>query len=209
MSLRIFVMDARDDGTARLSLASRSAGRGISRIACDLSQNDVLQLVLFAEAAGLRDAISDFSRSTLELDGLTVEDNPQDDRVLLARRTGYSEQTGELDRDLFQTEMAGVVDICLVRAQEAKYGELLMAMIAKVVIPLPLYPRLDPDEADALRYRLQEMALVLLCDIAGNKGSDLARLLPGKKTTDQAQDEVTALVGALVRGLFRRTAVTG
>lgn len=207
MSLRIFVMDARDDGTARLSLASRASGRGISRIACDLSQSDVLQLVLFAEAAGLRDAVSDFSRSTLELDGLTIEDTPQDDRVLLARRTGYSEQTGELGRDLFQTEMAGVVDICLVRAQESKHGELLMDMIAKVVIPLPLYPRLDPDAADALRHRLQEMALVLLCDVAGNKGSDLARLLRGKKTHDQAQDEVTALVGALVRSLFPRTSV--
>mgnify|MGYP005989398837 CR=1 FL=1 len=200
-------MDARDDGTARLSLASRGSGRGISRIACDLSQGDVLQLVLFCEAAGLRDAFGDYARSTLDLDGLTLEDDPGADRVLLTRRTGYSEQSGELGRDLFQAEMAGVVDICLARAEDSRHGETLRQMIGAVAIPLPIYPRLDPDAGDALRHRLQEMALMLLCDIAANKAAPLGRLLRGKKTREQAQDEVIALVGALVRGLFPRTAL--
>ncbi|EIE50948.1 hypothetical protein AL036_09675 [Salipiger aestuarii] len=209
MSLRIFVMDARDDGTARLSLASRGSGRGISRIACDLSQADVLQLVLFSEAAGLRDAVGDYARSTLDLDGLTLEDDPGADRLLLSRRTGYSEQTAELGRELFQAEIACVVDICLTRAEESRHGEILRDMIATVPIPLPLYPRLDPDTGDALKHRLREMSLMLLSDIAMTRGTALGRLLRGKKTHGQAQEEVTALVGALVRSLFPRTVSSG
>lgn len=208
MSLRIFVMDARDDGTARLSLASRGNGRGISRIACELTQADLLQLVLFSEAAGLRDVFGDYARSELDLDGLHILDDPESAEVTLTRRTGYSEQVGALGRDLFQAEMAGVVDICLARAEDSKHGAALKEIIATVPVPLPLYPRLDADSGDALRHRLHEMALMLLADVAVTRGAALGRLLRGKKTREQAEEEVMALVGALAKGLFPRAALT-
>lgn len=197
-----------DDGAARLSLAIPGAGRGIRRIACELGAGDVLQLVLFCEAAGVRELFGDSARSSLELDGLLIEDDPAAGELRLTRRTGYSEQAGSLGRALFQTEMAGLVDICLTRAETSRHGAVLREMISRVPVPMPLYPRLDADAGEALRHRLHEMALMLLADVSQTRDSALGRLLRGKKTQEQAQDEVTALVGALARSLFPRAALS-
>ncbi len=206
MASKIFVMETRENGTGRLSLSFRGErGSGISRIACDLTQDGLLQLVLFAEANGLRDTLGDTGRSELLLNGLVLDDDPTRGEITVLRKTGFSEQTARVGRDVFQAEMAGVVDICLARAEESKHGERLKELIAACPLPEQLQDRLAPDEADAVRHRLHEIALLLLAANTMERGSPLARLLRRKKDQTEAEREVAGFVRSLALGLLPRT----
>ncbi|MCA0964010.1 hypothetical protein [Salipiger bermudensis] len=205
MASKIFVMDMRDDGTCRLSLSFRGdRGTGISRLSCDLSRDDLLQLAVFAEACGLREALGESEPSELELEGLTVANDPKRAELTVVRQQGYSEQSAKVGRAVFQAEMAGVVEVCLTRAEESKHGETLRELLSEITPPEPLLAGLSPDVAEMTLYRLREIALMLLAARAAERGSSLGRLLRAKKSRERAVDEITAYLSALAGNLLPR-----
>lgn len=71
MSAKIFSMEPREDGGARFVLNYKHIGRsGIQRISCDLTQTDLLQMVLFAEALNLHNRLGCIGCSNRWIAGL-------------------------------------------------------------------------------------------------------------------------------------------
>lgn len=188
-------MEAREDGGARLALKYKHAGRsGIQRISCDLPQAGLLQLVLFAEALSLRRRIGHPVASDVLLDGLVISYDPAQRDLHVERQAGYSRQTACLPVAEFHSEMAGMTDICITRAEASKNGPALKRLLADCPAPAKLEGLLGQDEADLAMHQLREIALLLLAQEASTRGSALARKLRGKKSLEQAGEAVSGLV---------------
>ncbi|MFW8634716.1 hypothetical protein [Cribrihabitans pelagius] len=188
-------MEAREDGGARLALNYKHAGRsGIQRISCDLPKAGLLQLVLFAEALSLRKRFGHPVASEVSIHGLEMSYNPARRDLHVARQAGYSRQTACLPVADFCSEMAGMTDICIARAEASKYGPALKRLLAEGAAPAELEGLLGQDEADLAMHQLREIAFLLLAQAASARGSALARKLRGKKSQDQAREAVSGFV---------------
>lgn len=202
MPAKIFSMEARQDGGARLALNYKHAGRsGIQRISCDLAQDGLLQLVLFAEALSLRKRFGQLAPSGLTVDGLTLAFDPAQPDLHVLRQAGYSSQTARLPLTAFHAAMAGMTELCIARAEASRHGTALKLLLADCPPPPPLAAQLGQDEGDLAMHHLREIALLLLAQDAAARGSALARMLRGRKTQDQARAAVSSLVQALAAEL--------
>ena len=195
MSAKIFSMEPREDGGARFVLNYKHIGRsGIQRISCDLTQTDLLQMVLFAEALNLRNRLGPSAASDVAIDGWQVSFVPAQRELILERQAGYSQKTARMPVDVFLSEMAGMTDICLARAETSKNGPALKSMLAECRPPAEFERLLGLDLADLAMHQLREIALLILAQDAAIRGSVLARKLRGKKSQDQAREAVISLV---------------
>lgn len=195
MPAKIFSMEAREDGGARLALNYKHAGRsGIQRISCDLPQAGLLQLVLFAEALSLRMRFGHPVASDVSIDGLVMAYDPAQQDIHVERQAGYSRQTARMPVEVFHSEMAGMADVCIGRAEASKHGPALKHLLAECPAPSELESRFGQDAADLAMHQLREIALLLLAQDASVRGSALARKLRGKKSQDQAREAVSGLV---------------
>ncbi|UWQ52196.1 hypothetical protein K3720_20475 (plasmid) [Leisingera caerulea] len=195
MPAKIFSMEARQDGGARLALNYKHAGRsGIQRLSCDLPQAGLLQLVLFAEALSLRKRFGQLVASDVSIEGLIVSYDPAQRELHVERQAGYSRQTAFVPVEVFQSEMAGMTDICIAQAEASKHGAALKHLLAGCAAPAKLEELLGQDEADLAMHQLREIALLLLAQEASARGSALGRQLRGKKSQEQARQAVSGLV---------------
>ncbi|MBY6142063.1 hypothetical protein KUV26_21730 [Leisingera daeponensis] len=195
MAAKIFSMEAREDGGARLALNYKHTGRsGIQRISCDLPQAGLLQLVLFAEALSLRKRFGTPITSDVSLDGLVMSYDPAQRELLVERQAGYSRQTASMPVEDFHSEMAGMTDICIAWAEASKHGPALKRLLFDCAAPAELKRLLGQNEADLAMHQMREIALLLLAQEASARGSALARKLRGKKSQDQAWEAVSCLV---------------
>ncbi|UWQ74311.1 hypothetical protein [Leisingera sp. M658] len=207
MVAKIFSMEAREDGGARLALNYKHAGRsGIQRISCDLPQAGLLQLVLFAEALSLRKRFGNPFASDVSLDGLEMSYNPAQRELHVERQAGYSRQTACMPVEVFHSEMAGMTDICIAWAEASKHGPTLKRLLFECAEPAELERLLGQDEADLAMHQLREIAFLLLVQETSARGSALARQLRGKKSQDQAQEAVSGFVLELAAELVPVTA---
>lgn len=191
MSAQIFSIDAREDGGAKLALNFKhDAHSGIRRISCDLSPDGLLQLVLYAEALSLRQHLGHPAASRLSVDGLELSCDPATPDLHVTRQAGYARQTASIPLEFFQAEMAGMIEICMSRAEVSKHAPVLKQLLAECVGPEKLDQRLGQDEADLVLHQLREIAFLLLVREASARGSALGRKLRGKKTQDQAREAV-------------------
>ncbi|KIC36838.1 hypothetical protein [Leisingera sp. ANG-M7] len=195
MAAKIFSMEARETGGARLTLNYKHADRsGIQRISCDLPQAGLLQLVLFAEALSLRKRFGNPIASNVSLDGLEMSYDPAQRKLQVERQAGYSRQIACIPVEVFLSEMAGMTDICIAWAEASKNGPALKRLLAGCTAPAELAVLLGQDEADLAMHQLREMAVLLLAQETSARGSALARKLRGKKSQDQAREAVSGLV---------------
>ncbi|MCB4456864.1 hypothetical protein [Leisingera sp. McT4-56] len=202
MPAKIFLMEAREDGGARLALNYKHAGRsGIQRISCDLPQAGLLQLVLFAEALSLRKRFGEPAASDVAIDGLTLSFDPAQPDLHVVRQAGYSSQAARLPLAAFHSAMAEMTDLCIARAEASKHGPALKHLLAECPPPAALAAQLGQDDGDLAMHQLREIALLLLAQDAAARGSALARKLRGKKSQDQARAAVSSLLQALATEL--------
>lgn len=195
MPAKIFSMEAREDGGARLALNYKHAGRsGIQRISCDMPQAGLLQLVLFAEALSLRKRFGHPVASDVFIDGLEIFYDPGQRDLHIERQASYSTQNARMPVDVFQSEMAGMADICISRAEASKHGPALKHLLAECAPPAEFGKTLGQYESDLAMHQLREIALLLLAQEASARGSALARKLRGKKSQDQAREAVSGFV---------------
>lgn len=195
MPAKMFSMEARDGGGARLALNYKHVDRsGIQRISCDLPPTGLLQLVLFEEALSLRNRVGLRIASNVSLDGLEMSYEPAQREIHVVRQAGYSRQTASMPVEVFHFEMAGMTDICISRAEASKNGPALKRFLADCTAPAELTMHLGQDEADLAMYQMREVAFLLLAEEASGRGSALARMLRGKKSQDQAQEAVNGFV---------------
>lgn len=96
--------------------------------------------------------------------------------------------------EVFHSEMAGMTDICIDRAEASKHGPALKRLLSECAAPAELERLLGQDEADLAMHQLREIAFLLLSQEAFARGSALARQLRGKKSQDQAQEAVSGFV---------------
>lgn len=203
MPAKIFLMEARQDGGARLALSSKPIGRsGIQRISCDLPQDGVLQLVLFAEALNLRKRFGNPAATDVALDGLRMSYDPDQRDLMIERQAGYSTQEARLSVKAFQAEMAAMAELCIARAEASKHGPSLKHLLQECAVAIDLHKLLGQDEADLVRHHLREIALLMLAQEASAKGSTLARDLRAKKSQEQARLTVVELVSRLATELL-------
>ncbi|TDE34910.1 hypothetical protein [Antarcticimicrobium sediminis] len=190
----------RDDGSARLSLSYKGARQnGINRISYEISATDLVQLVLFEAAIGLRDALGAHRRGELALDGLVLKYGAGDrDLLSFDRQLGFSSQTAFCPLKEFHAAMAEVTESCLARAETSKHGASLKGSLAQCRIPETLLAGMSPDIADQILYRLREMALLILAEDVASRGSALARELRGRKTQKDAVEMIEAVLLSLV-----------
>lgn len=198
MSARNLIIDLRDDGGARLSLSYKSAEQhGICRISCDLSAEDLVQLVLFDGAISLRATLGTARRTELALDGLALTYGGDGDLLTFDRKSGFSSKTALCSVKEFHSEMADITDVCLARAEAARHGAALQDVLAEAPLPWALSAGLDADVADQIFHRIREMALLILAQNAASRGSALARKLRAKKTRHEAAQDVHAVLASL------------
>lgn len=195
-------MEARADGSARLALKFKPAGRsGIQRISCDVPPEGLVQLVLFTEALCLRAAAGLPAASEVALEGLALSFDPDRQDILVERQAGYSQQSARLPAGSFLSGMAAMTEICIARAEASKHGQDLKALLAGCPAPDGLAALPARDEAEQVLHHLREIALLLLTQEAAARGSALARKLRGKKSRDQAEESVRSLLHGLAAEL--------
>ncbi|HEY9039798.1 MAG TPA: hypothetical protein VIN05_12750 [Roseovarius sp.] len=195
-----FTIDMRDDGGGRLSLSYTGPRQhGISRISCDIVPSGMVQLVLFEGAISLQNTLGTVRRTELALDGLVLRYGTGDAGLLcFDRQLGFSSQTAFCPLKDFHAEMADATDVCLARAETAKHGALLQDILAQCPLPDALLAGRDPDTADQIFHRLREMALLILAEEITSRQSALTRKLRGKKTQQDAADDIHAVLRSLV-----------
>ncbi|QOL80369.1 hypothetical protein [Pseudooceanicola spongiae] len=196
MKAKIFSIDMRDSGGARLSLSYKDAERnGISRISCEVAPQQLVRLVLFAEAISAAHSGDRLDPMSVSLDGLNIRyDVTHMESLTFERQLGYSTQIAPATLRDFLTEMAGIADVCLARAESSKHGSLLKELLSEVPMPHCLSSSLPEDAAEEILYRLREMALLILVDDASHKTSSLARKLRGKKSRPEVCAKVEDLL---------------
>ncbi|WP_422073203.1 hypothetical protein [Tranquillimonas rosea] len=193
MTPKTFSIDLRTNGGARLALSYRGVDRtGIQRLACVLSASDLVRLVLFAETLDLQGILGTPLTAELDLDGLHVETDDAGHGIRLVRRQGYNTQTAHMDLSAFTSEMSGVTEACLSRVAETKHGPVLAEILEESPKPAAIATTLDEDSADHAFHVIREMALMILCEEAETKGSDLARKLRSKTRREDAREDVYA-----------------
>lgn len=203
MTAKIFSMESRAEGGARLALQYKHADRsGIQRLSCDLSRGELVQLVLFAEALSLADSLAPLAppsaQAELALEGLILRRAGSAAMIEVERLVGYSRQATALPVRSFLTEMSQMTDLCIAEAEASRHGPALLDLLAQAPLPQGLLARLDGDAAEQLMHQLREIALLVLCEESAQRGSPLARLLRSRKGQEEAQ--------ALVNGLLRQLA---
>ncbi len=205
MASKILIISPREDGSGRISLTYKAEGAsGISRISCDVSPADLLQLVLFCEGCDLRRIYGEPQMAEVELDGLTVTYAPSGDEIHLLRQIGYSEKAARIACKTFLTEMAGVVEAVLDQAETSKHGITLKTLLKHADLPASYAAEFTADETAAVLHRLHEMALLILNDRAMEKGSRFAKLLRAKKSRPEAEACAAELVASLADSLLTR-----
>lgn len=198
MTPKTFSIDLRQSGGARLALSYRAVDRaGIQRLACDLSASDIVRLVLFAETLDLQGILGTPLTAELDLDGLRVETDDTGHSIRLVRRQGYNTQTAHVDFSAFASEMSGVTEASLSRVAETKHGSVLAEMLEESPTPAAIATTLDEDSADQVFHVIREMALLILCEEADTKGSDLARKLRSKARREEVREDVYAALEVL------------
>lgn len=207
MPAKIFSMQAREDGSARLALKLKLAGRsGIERISCDVPPDGLVQLVLFSEALCLRSAAGLPAAAEVAFDGLVLSFDPARQDILVERQAGYSQQTARLPVGSFLAEMAAMTEICIARAETSKHGQALKELLAGCPAPEGLEALAGKDDAEQALHHLHEIALLLLVQETAARGSALARMLRGKKSRDQAAGAVRSLLHGLAAELVAEPA---
>ena len=201
MKAKIFSIDMRDSGNAKLSLSYKDAERnGISRISCEVAAAQLVRLVLFAEAISAARSADRLASMKVSLDGLNIRYDDRDfENLTFERQLGYSTQIAPATLMDFQTEMAGIADVCLARAEASKHGALLNELLAEVPMPHILSSALPEDTAEEILHRVREMALLILVDDASQKTSSLGRNLRSKKSRPVACAKVEALLLTLAK----------
>ncbi|MEN8738992.1 MAG: hypothetical protein ABF308_04330 [Phaeobacter gallaeciensis] len=195
MPAKMFSMEARDGGGARLALNFKHVGRsGIQRISCDLPPTSLLQLVLFEGALSLRNRFGFRIASNVSLDGLEMSYDAAQREIHVVRQAGHSRQTACMPVEVFHSEMSVMTDICISRAEASKNRPALKRLLAEYAAPAELALHQGQDEADLAMYQMREVAFLLLEQEASGRGSALARMLRGKKSQDQAQEVVNRFV---------------
>lgn len=207
MTPKTFTVDLRRDGGARLALSYRAADRGgIQRLACDISADDLVRVVLLVETLGLQEALGAPVAAELEMEGLQVATDDAGTGIRLLRQQGYNVQEARIDRATFVSEMSGMTEACLARAAETKHGPALTALLEESPMPAPIATALDADRADQVFHAIREMALLILAEEAETKGSDLARKLRSKKRRDEAAEDVRTALDALASAFLQPAA---
>lgn len=106
MSAQIFSIEVLTDGGAKLALNSKhDTHSGIRRVSCEISPDELLQLVVYAEALSLRQHLGHPASSSLSVDGLELSYDPATRDLHVVRQAGYSRQTARIPVEIFQTEM--------------------------------------------------------------------------------------------------------
>ena len=207
MAAKIFSMEARESGGARLALNYKHAGRsGIQRITYDLPQAGLLQLVLFAEALSLRKHFGNPIASDVSLDGLVMTFDTTQQELHVERQASYSRQTACMPVGVFLAETADMTDMCLASAEASKYGPALKRLLSECAASTELERLLGQDDVDLAMHQMREIALLRLVQEASARGSSLARKLRGKKSQEQARETVNSLVLELTAELVAASA---
>ena len=120
--------------------------------------------------------------------------DPAQREIHVVRQAGYSRQTACMPVEVFHSEMAGMTDICIARAEASKNGPALKRLLADCTVPAELALHLGQDVTDLAMYQMREVAFLLLVQEASGRGSALARMLRRKKSQDQAQEAVNGFV---------------
>ncbi len=203
MLIRNFIMDLRDDGSARLSLSYKGGRQnGISRISYEVASSDLTQLVLFDGTIGLHAALGTSRPIALALDGLVLEYGSGDPAALtFERQLGFSSQSAPCPLQDFHAGLSEATDVCLARAETSRYGPVMRDILSRCPVPEVISARMDPDSADQIGHRLREMTLLILAEDVAQKGSALARNLRAKKTRDIAQGMIGDVFISLAREL--------
>jgi hypothetical protein len=203
MTARTFSIEAQPDGGAKLTLNYKEAGQsGLQRMSCAVSQGDLLQLVLYAEALSLRRHFGHPVASEVAADGLTLRYDPASPELHVERRSGYTTQNATIPVRSFLSRMAEMTDICIAEGEASKHGPALKDLLGECARPSGLGAIAEPDAADQALHQIQEIAFLLLVQDASTRGSELARNLRKKASRGQALEMVNAILCALVTELL-------
>ncbi|TNE64894.1 MAG: hypothetical protein EP336_13895 [Rhodobacteraceae bacterium] len=201
MSAQIFSIEALKDGGAKLALNSKhDTHSGIRRVSCEISPDELLQLVVYAEALSLRQHLGHPASSSLSVDGLELSYDPATRDLHVVRQAGYSRQTARIPVEIFQAEMAGMTEICMARAEASKHAAVLTQLLAECAGPEEIDKQFGQDEADLILHQLREIAFLLLVREASTRGSALGRKLRGKRSQDQVRETVREILLELAMG---------
>lgn len=188
-------MEARDGGGARLVLKYKQTGQsGIQRLSCDLPPAALARLVLFAEGLSLDQSFGLHRAAEFSAEGLTLAFDPARADLGIERQAGYSRQSTRLPAAVFLSEMAPMAELCFAQAEASKHGGDIKRLLGNSPVPDRLQQGLPEDAADQTMHQLREIALLLLVQEAGVRGSALARRLRAKRSQAQAQAIVDNLV---------------
>ncbi|WP_417273610.1 hypothetical protein [Celeribacter halophilus] len=203
MTARTFSIEAQPDGGAKLTLNYKEAGQsGLQRMSCAVSQDDLLQLVLYAEALSLRRHYGHPVASEVSADGLTLRYDPDSPELHVERRSGYTTQNATIPVRDFLSRMAEMTDICIAVGEASRHGPCLKALLDECARLSGLGVIAEPDAADQALHQIQEIVFLLLVQDASTRGSELARNLRKKASRDQALEMVNATLCALVAELL-------
>ena len=123
-------------------------------MSCVVSQDDLLQLVLYAEALSLRRHFGHPVASEVSVDGLTLRYGPDSPELHAERRSGYTSQSVTIPVRNFLSRMAEMTDICIAEGEASKHGAALKALLGECARPSGLDAIAEPDAADQALHQM-------------------------------------------------------